>query len=607
VPDNVSLEELVLGYCQQLGGLVDPPAYGVYEVLLPDDAAARWGLAPHQRFAFAPETENAVYIHFGHTLVEAIVDELRLKTANARFFINNVRLEKPGLYETIEKAISLPNAKMFPAPGAAEQIHLHHYVRLNFKVSLVADEKRELILPLWMNLQGGYAVKGEELERAAILELENDFPNTPPAGLLWSSKPPFSPGVLSALLERARLSAAVELGGTLASLQKRLQHFLELDRARLNDYYDDLRKDTERRLQKAEEDRRPALKAKLAAIVGERQTKLADVEQKYHLRTQLELVNLAVIAQPKLDLMVEIRKRSVSIRRQAVWDPLLHVVEGLVCDVCGGSGNQLFLCENSHLVHADCLAPRCVDCKRTFCQKCASEVQTCVVCDRPVCVHSLQRCKECGRATCQEHVSQCHADAGQPRRIVTEQPGSQVPGEETNASAGARVSARETGKGIKEKPPAKRESPKVHMPAPKARAKPRHEVTGDFMEVYSDPAQNLIAAYVKARKHEIAARQWSMSDEGIAVNCWCEKPFCPEQGVVYRPANAEELTEQMRMFIEDFAAEYDVPLKKIRHFHVRQGRPFGETRLKVPASWKDPATLERARAGFEALHKTHRN
>ena len=52
---NISLEELVLGYCRQVDGLVEPPAYGAYEVLLPDEVAARWGVAPHQHFAFALE------------------------------------------------------------------------------------------------------------------------------------------------------------------------------------------------------------------------------------------------------------------------------------------------------------------------------------------------------------------------------------------------------------------------------------------------------------------------------------------------------------------------------------------------------------------------
>lgn len=617
---TTSLEELVLDYCRQVDGLVEPPAYGTYEVLLPDEVAARWGISPHQRFAFGTETDpenagtrNAVYLHFGHPLVETLVDEIRTKTANGRFFINNVRLEKPKLYEVIEKAIALPNAKMFSVPGAAEKTTLHHYARLNFKVSLIADEKRELILPLWMDLQGGFSIKDADVEHAALLDLENQFPELLPAALLWCSEPPLSRPAQIGLLERARKSVTFELGETLDSLQKRLMRFLELDRARLNDYYDDLHKDAERRAARkmAEPDHRPAMEAKLAAITSERQSKLADVEQKYHLRIQLELVNLAVIAQPKLDLTVEIRKRGVTVKRRVTWDPLLHTVEGLACEVCNRPGHTLLLCENGHLAHGECLTPQCVDCKRTFCQKCAGEVQTCVVCERPVCVHSLNRCQQCDRATCQAHRDLCHAENGQPRKETapsqTPAPTPKMPGRETETGNAAKISTPETRKSPKAKSPAKPAAPKARTPFAKTVEKPRPEVAGDFMEVYSDPAQNYVSAVVKTKKRDLATREWSMSEEGLAVGCWCEKTNCPERGVVYRPMEAEGLMAQVNGFIEQFAEEYGVPVKKIRFFHIRQGQPLGEIRLKLPASWKDPAILERAWAGFEALRLKNRS
>lgn len=390
---DTSLSELVLGYCRQVGALVEPPAYGVYETLLPDEVAARWGVAPLQRFVFDaadnPAERGAAFLHYGHVLVETIVDELRWQSADGQFFINNARPEKPGLFAAIEKTFSLPNAKIFPIPAAKEQARLHHYARFNFKVSLIADEKRELILPLWMDLQNGYPVKGADIERLGILDVDNDYVQTPPAPASWSDGHPLSPNILTALLERARQSVAGELGETLSHLQKRLARFLELDRARLTDYYADLLKDAERRLNKSEDDRRSALESKIAAIIAERESKLADVEQKYHLRIQLELVSLAVIALPKLDLTVEIRKRAATIKRTVSWNPLLHLVDPLACDVCNHAGTTLHLCDNGHLAHTDCLAPQCVECSRTFCKKCAHEVTTCAVCAHPICGKSV--------------------------------------------------------------------------------------------------------------------------------------------------------------------------------------------------------------------------
>lgn len=148
--DSTSIEQLVLGYFRQVGALVEPPAYGAYEVLLPDEAAERWGVHPHQKVIFdaARQQADVTFLHYGHALIETIVEELRGQRANGQFFINNVRSDKPGFKSEIEKAFSLPNAKIFFINKPQEKVRHHHYVRFNFKVSLIADEKRELVLPV---------------------------------------------------------------------------------------------------------------------------------------------------------------------------------------------------------------------------------------------------------------------------------------------------------------------------------------------------------------------------------------------------------------------------------------------------------------------------
>jgi hypothetical protein len=141
MPQDSSLSELVLGYFRQVGALIEPPAYGIYEILLPDEVAARWGISPHQKIVFdaTRQQDGVTFLHYGHALIETIVEELRGQSANSHFFINNVRPDKPGLPSEIEKAFSLPNAKIFFIPAEKEKIRHHHYVRFNFKVSLVAD------------------------------------------------------------------------------------------------------------------------------------------------------------------------------------------------------------------------------------------------------------------------------------------------------------------------------------------------------------------------------------------------------------------------------------------------------------------------------------
>lgn len=590
-----SLEELVLGYCRQVGGLVEPPAYNLYEVLLPDDVSVRWGMAPHQRFVFdaAHLREDSVYLYYGHPIVETIVSELRWQSANGQFFINNIRPEKPGLYAVIEKAISLPNAKMLADPKAAAQVRLHHYVLYNFKVSFIADEKRELILPVWMDLQKGYSVIGADIERLALLDRENQFEHTPIAAPSWIDEPPLSPQTFSALLERARDSVADGLGENLNHLKKRLARFLELDHGRLDEYYNDLLKDAQRRLQKADDDRQPTMKAKIEAITAERNAKLADAEQKYHLRIQLELLNLALVTLPKLDLTIEIRKRTNSVRRTATWNPLLHVVEPLACDVCGRAGYALSLCENGHLAHAECLARQCVDCKRTYCQKCAHEIQLCAVCQRPVCSHSLVSCSTCQQVTCQTHTNQCHGTSRQTPEITPdrEKPALlKVDGKTMTAQPQVEPTAKQKQVETREKPKKVIAPKKISPPKPQAKT----------IEVYADPAQRMITAYAMVKKREIAVRLWTFKESGILVECQCEKGHnCQENRMVYRPM--DDIEAQMQFQIGKFRAEYQVPEYKLYFFQIRGGQPFEEKKLKVPTEWKDPEAIRKARANFDKM------
>lgn len=594
VQDSTSLEQLVLGYIRLIGGIVEPPAYGAYEVLLPDEAAARWKIPAEQRFIFdtAYQQDSATFLHYGHTLVETLVEELRGQRANGHFYINNVRPDKPGFKTEIEKTFSLPNAKIFFINKEQEHIRHHHYARFNFKVSLIADEKRELVLPVWMDLQNGYPINGAEIERLGILDEENQFPHITSAPAFWLNEQAFSTKTLVALLERARQAVPFELGDTLTHLQKRLERFLELDRARLNSYYADLLKDANKRLQKADDDRRSALETKVEIIKAECESKLLDVEQKYHLRIQLELVNFVVIAMPKLDITLEMHSRALTVKRTVTWNPLLHVVEPLLCDVCNRGGTKLHLCENGHLVHRECLAPQCVECKREYCQNCNKEVSECVVCARPICVHSMTKCKGCQRVTCSEHKGECHALNGEPRKILA--------GEKKPVETEAKQGKKESAKTVAEKQAARKEIQKP-KPSPYRIVAPPKPLA-DYVEVYSDPSDGTITAYMIRRKSELAERQWAMTDKGISANCNCEKMMeCKERGLVYLPWM--NLDEQMEDLLNRFRDEYHLPHNKTRFFQIRFGKPFEEKKLKIPSSWRDEATLAKARKGFEELSK----
>jgi hypothetical protein len=599
------LRDFVIGFCREMGGLVEPPAYGVYSVLWPDELAERLQVEAYQKLAFdngtaRPDDDDVTLIYYGHPLVERIIEETRRRPVWTRLAIPEIRLDKRGLAGLAGSAISLANARFQTIPRAIERMAVGHYIRFNFKASLMSDEKQERLVSVLMYAQGGYAINQTELEQAtALIEADSGLTHMQVIPLAWTPSAeaeekapgPLSRAALTGLLERAKSGATRELAAPMDHLRQRAQRHLELDRARLEQYYTDLQTDLERRLNKASPERQPALADKLAAVQVERQNKLLDIEAKYELRLTLELINLSVIVQPKVTLLMQIENRHASVQRTVVWDPLLHRIEPMVCDVCGEPGYQLHLCSNGHLAHKDCLAPQCVDCKRAYCQKCNDDVKSCVVCDRPVCARSLSLCSTCGRGTCQEHRDLCHAAEGQPlRQAAPPPPQPETPPEPVEVEAAPPVRAKA----------AKKPKTKTVVPARTRRTPTPARVTGQKIEVYIETAWPSITAYVIASGRELAMRTWELTPQGLAVWCRCEKGyFCPANQVLKRPETAARIEAQLQAEINALRLEYQVAPNKVSYFRTINNEVHSERRLLLRGGWKHEAALAAARAGFD--------
>ena len=592
------LSEFVLNFYRAQGALVEPPRYGVHEVLLPDKLAARLGVPALQEIVFDeldPGTgDGRLYLTRGHPLIDRLVEEARQAPAPALAYINSVRLDKHGLLDLARQAITFPNARLVEAPRQTEARLLCHYVRFVFRVTLTSDEKREQVASVLMDAQAGWPADRRAILERVTLEERSEFEHLPPARPRWIEEShPLAPAALAGLFERALAALQEEMAGSVESLRGRLAHFLELDRARLEQYYDDLARDLERRLGRADDDRRAALQEKLEAVRRERELKLADAEARYRLRVEPALVTAQVIAQPKLTLDVHVENRTTTVRRTVVYDPLLFRVEPLMCDVCGRPGHSLHLCSGGHLAHSECLLEeQCVDCKRVHCRRCAGEMEACAVCGRPVCRKSLNRCPECGRGTCREHRELCHAADGQPARPA------EVPAEPAKAN-GKPAKARARPAPPVERPP-KQERPAPRPPAPRLPAPER--VTASRIVVEVEWGQPEVRAYVLSSKNRgPAVRTWRLSARGVEVQCSCEKGLlCPGGGRVFRPGPVSSIEPWLREQIEALRQEYGVPARGVSYLCLMHGAPSQEPRLILRGKWKDEQLLEQARAGFDA-------
>ncbi|MCX6071620.1 MAG: hypothetical protein NTU91_12320 [Chloroflexi bacterium] len=589
------LEDFVLTFLQAKGAIVQPAGYGVHEVLLPEDLARRLGGTMYLRLAFDDQAPSeATRLTYSHPLVECMLEAAWEPPACTRFYINAVRLEKPGLANLARQSLSIANAHLTSAPLAAEGRALYHYLQVNFKAALVSDEKREQLVTVWMHGQGGYAVKGLTEETYLPLESEPALPNLPVAPLRWlPGRDLGSAQALSILLERAAQAAVRLLEADIERLQARTAHFFELDRARLESYYDDIEADLQRRMARAQDDsRRATLEGKLEAARAERATKLADVEAKYRLRVELEPINVALIAQPKLCLQMQIKNRHASIECTVVWDPLRHRIEPLTCDVCNRPASALSLCAGGHLVCSDpaCQMPQCVDCRRVYCRLCADRIARCAVCGAPVCQKSLIHCPQCGKGTCRQHVGTCHAAAQQPSEPVETAPAVSAPEPESSQPPPI------------PKPPRlrKRSQKAPRQPAPGTRpAGPRFGKMRLDVQLPANGA--VVVAFVyKPSGRQIACRTWSLEKDGIYVSCECENDrTCVADHKVFMPAIPEEIQEQMALEIEKLRQEYQVApgrVKILQDTGRENIKYLPELRLQAP--WKDRRRIEAAQQAF---------
>ncbi len=605
------LARFVTDFLEQKGSIVTPPDFGVYEALMPDELAASLGVEPYLRFTFDGAAEDAIHLTVNHPLVDAIVEKMVEETANARGYLNQVRLGKRGIAEMAPDAFTVVNARI--QPGKKSDITAkHHYLRFNFKITYESDEKEEEIRSVVMDVQGGYAVQEPDLLQALeSYEETSIFRSKLVAQPRWlKAETPFAAEVFRGLLERAQEAVQETIHDRVDRMTARLQRFLELDIARIEGYYDALAQDLQTRRQRAQgdEERVRSFDEKLAALQAEREHKLHEAMTRYHLQVDIELINVLLLEVPKIFAPIVISNRTASITRYAVWNPLVHRLDPLTCDVCGKPGGRLYLCTGGHLAHESCLAPQCIDCKRVYCKLCADQILSCAVCHQPVCRASLIRCPECGRGTCRAHQGLCHANNGEPvdlTQITLElQPPAEIeskpepepepkpapppaPSRPASSRRGSTSAARGTSRGKKRRrsPAARRDKPKVsHI----------------HIEVDEDTPQ-IVAFVMRSARKELAVRHIELTDHGIEVHCLCEKQWaCPVNGMVYRPWPPSMIAEQIKDLIEDLRTEYGVSPRKITYHYLSGGVIVRESQvLTLPSVWLDRERIRRAQEGYD--------
>jgi hypothetical protein len=258
------------------------------------------------------------------------------------------------------------------------------YLILDFRYSAVADEKREGMLQLGVNLatcaladaMAGQMALGLVAE-AADTPLPADA-ELPPA---WDRR---------RVLELADRALYPRLDTALAPFVKGLRRRLGRDQERLYSYHNDLHREATRRLAPlAEGDAgRQREEKRREAILREYSAKLHDLARQYAMRVTVAWVQTLELVMPVQRFAVRIRRRKAERVIHLDWNPLTRRLEPPPCEASYSADRPRFVCDDAlHLVTLEGIAP-CGGCGRLFCRACHPE--RC-----PKCQRSLRAARVC--------------------------------------------------------------------------------------------------------------------------------------------------------------------------------------------------------------------
>lgn len=331
-----AINEFVLSALRHQGALIEDVGFGLHECLLPEKLASDLSLPSFMTLSFGEEDlPDVVRLFYGHPAVEALINLCRTSFAYTHLYANHVRLDKRGLASIAHNTFTLPKGRLISAPDSFETRQIFHYVRFNFRATFTSDEKNEVLTSIVLQAQTGQPVlQSEQLEQLLSLKTTPDWHGLSSAPLRWINNVPVdSETCLAGLLDRALTAAADKLAPSLIPLQKHAARYFELDSARLKAYYGELQADLEKRLARTEDPHKiQDIQHKILTVVTELASKLSDVAMKYELRTTLDLLNFAIIEQPKVVLPLLIEQRKTRIPALVVWDPVRHQLEPLLYD-----------------------------------------------------------------------------------------------------------------------------------------------------------------------------------------------------------------------------------------------------------------------------------
>jgi hypothetical protein len=274
----------------------------------------------------------------------------------------------PSAQDAVPKHLALQNATYRIQKDYETQTR---YLLLTFHITALSDEKREEILELCFNESNG--ADGGHLVEPILAHIRNTEEMSPLPENGQPLCPPWSiPQIISRCSRVIPTKVHVGLQRFIASLERRMAKDLD----QLHAYHSDLQKEAAIKARATHhkggspEATAKLEEARLAAIEREYRSKVADLNLKYAMSVNVNLIQAARITTPVHRYEVLVLRRKGQRLYHLDWSPLSKQFDTCSCEFCGDTPKSLLVCDDHlHLMCPTCHGP-CAHCGKIYCKQC---------------------------------------------------------------------------------------------------------------------------------------------------------------------------------------------------------------------------------------------
>lgn len=347
----MQISEFIQECIERPGGVVEPVGPGLLEVLLPPPLENLAGGGSWATLALDPDAlasdPHAELATFGSSFVD---DLIRFATEHGTAVAGHVAVERPrrkGLREEVEHTLVFSNCRLRFSADEPDILN-DAYVQFNFRVTFFSDERRERLYSTPVSLRTNRAslLLAERLPVLQMAEIQAPWPDAPRCSV-----------------QEAYATARATLGAQIQEETDRRKALIHkrfaVEAARVSDYYTQLAQDLERRAEReADPARTAALSQKVEAARSERERKLRELGETYHLRVRAQLTSARLLTQPKSFFNVQVDRGQATRTLTLVYDSVLERLEPPLCDHCHREATRLHVSHAGEILCVACAEKR---------------------------------------------------------------------------------------------------------------------------------------------------------------------------------------------------------------------------------------------------------